>query len=321
MTDQISGVDSIKAVTPNEFGMGLESDTTDTKFLHPSTAKNTNAETARRWSMSTVSDNGWLGRRASQVSYNPYTPQSAIGRHTWREASVQFWKRNQGLWLVAFSQLFGAMMNVTTRVLELENDGMEPFQILFWRMGLTSLFCCLYMWYTKVPDFPLGAKGVRALLVARGLTGFFGIFGMYYSLKYLPMADATVITFLAPSVAGYACYLMIGEPFTRMEQIASYIALLGVVMIARPTSFFDFSSSPVESIAHNGTSIVTTRGADYDFNPTNAQRLSAVAIALLGVLGSAGAFTSIRWIGKRAHPLLSVKYVHPLVYALRLGFY
>jgi drug/metabolite transporter (DMT)-like permease len=31
-------------------------------------------------------------------------------------------------------------------------------------------------------------------------------------------------------------------------------------------------------------------------------------LALVGVLGAAGAFTSIRWIGNRAHPLLSVNY-------------
>lgn len=80
---------------------------------------------------------------------------------------------------MAISQLFGALMNVTTRLLELEGEGMNPMQILFVRMGLTGFFCCLYMWWKDIPDFPLGPKGVRGLLVARGLTGFFGIFGMY----------------------------------------------------------------------------------------------------------------------------------------------
>lgn len=70
-------------------------------------------------------------------------------------------------------------MNVTTRLLELEGEGMNPMQILFVRMGLTGLCCCIYMWWNDVPDFPLGPKAVRKLLVARGLTGFFGIFGMY----------------------------------------------------------------------------------------------------------------------------------------------
>lgn len=41
---------------------------------------------------------------------------------------------------------------------------------------------------------------------------------------------------------------------------------------------------------------------------TSAQRLSAVGVALVGVLGAASAYTTIRWIGKRAHPLISVNY-------------
>ena len=43
-------------------------------------------------------------------------------------------------------------------------------------------------------------------------------------------------------------------------------------------------------------------------NVTSAQRLSAVGVALIGVLGAACAYTTIRWIGKRAHPLISVNY-------------
>lgn len=41
---------------------------------------------------------------------------------------------------------------------------------------------------------------------------------------------------------------------------------------------------------------------------TPHQRLIAVLVALLGVLGAASAYTTIRWIGKRAHPLISVGY-------------
>ena len=41
---------------------------------------------------------------------------------------------------------------------------------------------------------------------------------------------------------------------------------------------------------------------------TANQRLTAVGVGLLGVMGAASAFTTIRWIGKRAHPMLSVNY-------------
>ena len=53
--------------------------------------------------------------------------------------------------------------------------------------------------------------------MARGLSGFFGIYGMWYSVRYLPLAEATVLSFLAPNVAGYLCARLLGDPFTRRE--------------------------------------------------------------------------------------------------------
>lgn len=133
------------------------------------------------------------------------------------------------------------------------------------------------------------------------------------SLQYLPLSDATVITFLAPIVACWACSILIHEPFTRTEQIAAVISFLGVVLIARPTSLLSSYNHPplVGSGAGDGvppmnaTAPLDSQGLK---DVTSAQRLSAVAVALVGVLGAACAYTTIRWIGKRAHPLISVNY-------------
>ena len=46
-------------------------------------------------------------------------------------------------------------------------------------MSVTVLMCCAYMWYTQVPHFPFGDPRVRVLLLARGIGGFFGVYGMY----------------------------------------------------------------------------------------------------------------------------------------------
>lgn len=131
------------------------------------------------------------------------------------------------------------------------------------------------------------------------------------SLLYLPLADATVITFLSPALAGYACYLLFGEPFTRIEQIASMVSLLGVILIARPTSFFHLGNPDPDPHSPPGASNITSTVADHGYNfptPTSGQRLSAIAISLLGVAGSACVYTTLRWIGQRAHPLISVNY-------------
>lgn len=236
-----------------------------------------------------------------------------------RGKSHQFWIRNKGLAFMLMGQVFGTLMNVTTRLLEVEGNkgkGLHPFQILFARMGITFILASTYMWYRQTPHFPFGMREVRWLLVARGLGGFAGVFGMYYSLLYLPLADATVITFLAPSLACWACSILINEPFTRTEKFAGLVSLVGVLLIARPTSLFaalagssgsdgDLSTGNPDAAPSNGTA--PADASNYD-DVTPQQRLTAVGIALIGVIGSATAYTTIRWIGKRAHPLISVNY-------------
>ncbi|KAF2018196.1 hypothetical protein BU24DRAFT_440860 [Aaosphaeria arxii CBS 175.79] len=268
------------------------------------------------------SNNIRLGRQPDylpvQYSHRHDSLSPAPRPRTLKGRISAFWKANKGLALVLISQLFGTGMNVTTRMLEVEGNngkGYHPFQILFARMSITAIFATLFMWYKKTEHFPFGMREVRPLLVARGLSGFFGVFGMYYSLMYLPLADATVITFLAPSLACWACSYLIKEPFTRMEQIAAYISLFGVVLIARPVSLFtslsntqdpppDSANADLLPAPTNATSPIAS---NYD-SVTPAQRAGAVGVALLGVFGAAGAYTTIRWIGKRAHPLISVNY-------------
>jgi hypothetical protein len=166
---------------PSNFDLALNGGTNRT-FLSPNMAKSggpglLDPETFRRLSISTISSMG------PSRGVSPYPRPTGTETRTWKNSFQRFWYRYQGLLLVAISQLFGALMTVATRLLELEGDGMHPFQVLFVRMLFTLVFCCAWMWYANIPEFPLGAKGIRWLLVARGLTGFFGIYGMY--CKYL----------------------------------------------------------------------------------------------------------------------------------------
>ena len=128
-------------------------------------------------------------RGLSPVLYSHHTRR----RTTVTERARQFWDRNRGVILVAVSQLFGALMNLAAKLLELESD-MHPLHILFVRMSMTTIFSCLYMWRNKVPDFPLGARGIRGVLVVRGISGFVS------NLNHLPvgiqatMANLTTIS-------------------------------------------------------------------------------------------------------------------------------
>lgn len=202
-----------------------------------------------------------------------------------------------GVKLLLLSQFFNAGMAATTRLLETTSDPpYHPLQILFVRMTITYIGCFAFMYFKKIPDFILGPPGIRLLLVLRGTVGFFGVYGLYYSVNYLELSDATVITFLTPTMAAVLAWFFLGESLIFAEVAGGFVALLGVVLIARPSFIMEWFDAN-----HSRT------GGDTD-NVPEYLRLRAIFFALLGVFGAGMAFVSIRWIGKRAHPLVSVSY-------------
>ncbi|PSR87399.1 hypothetical protein BD289DRAFT_367216 [Coniella lustricola] len=208
------------------------------------------------------------------------------------------WEDNKGAILILLGEVFGAVMDANSRYLQQQQGGgagFHVFQIIVFRMGITFLLCLAYMWWTKVPNFPFGAPDIRLLLVLRALFGFVGLFALYYSLHYLPLAEATVLRFLIPLATAWACHILLGQSFTNKQLTAGLLAMVGVVVIAQPEAIFGRADHE-----HSGSGNLDT--------VTPAQRLLAIVVSLIGVIGGSGAYTIIRVIGNRAHALLSVSY-------------
>ncbi|KAI2469003.1 hypothetical protein F4781DRAFT_396098 [Annulohypoxylon bovei var. microspora] len=230
-------------------------------------------------------------------------------RTSWQKLK-SFYERNIGLFFVFLAQVFASLMAMTTRLLE---TGFEKkfhaLQIIFVRMFATAVLGSLYMWYKKVPDFPLGRRDIRGLLVLRGLAGFTGLFCLYYSLSYLDIADSTVITFLVPTTTAIVCFIVLREPYTVKEAIAGFIAFAGILFIARPA--FLFHKHDDGQPEHDGTRLFMVdqpKGIVPEVPATPAQRSLAVILAVIGTFAAASAYSIIRVIGKRAHSLISVNY-------------
>jgi drug/metabolite transporter (DMT)-like permease len=47
-----------------------------------------------------------------------------------------------------------------------------------------------------------------------------GLCGVYFSLQYLSLSDATVLTFLIPTFTGFSGALFLKEPFSLRELLA-----------------------------------------------------------------------------------------------------
>ncbi|KAF7973812.1 hypothetical protein HWV62_14188 [Athelia sp. TMB] len=199
----------------------------------------------------------------------------------WCDLHTQFMRQvdaNTGLLLVAASQFFFSLMNLVVKQVDTIEPAVPTLELILVRMGITWICCVVYMHYTKVPDPILGPPGVRLLLLARGFVGFFGLFGIYYSLQYLSLSDATVLTFLAPIATGVTGALLLGEVFTLKE------ALAGSLSVWSSSRARLFSSARLQWTEAR----VTGTG-----RPQSASSL----------LGATGVYTTLRAIGKRAHPL------------------
>lgn len=140
------------------------------------------------------------------------------------------------------------------------------------------------------------------------------------SLSWLEFADATVITFIVPTMTALVCWVWLREPYTLKEALAGLIAFTGVLFVARPPWLFPNApldpisgepSEPVENPGSDSLSVLTfgILSSNPSLPPVSAeQRTIAILLAVLGTFGASTAYATIRVIGKRAHSLISVTY-------------
>ncbi|KAI1349272.1 hypothetical protein F5Y01DRAFT_290004 [Xylaria sp. FL0043] len=231
------------------------------------------------------------------------------GRHV-----HEFYERNFGLFLVFSAQTFGSVMSTAAKLL---TGGDSPNQfhalhIVFVRMLSTAILGTLYMWYKRVPDFPFGPRNMIPLLVMRGAAGFVGLFGLYYSLSYLEISDATAISFLVPTWTAVLCFVWLKEPYRIQEAMSGLISLAGVLLIARPAFLFGRADTPLPDAGNATTTVFAVdgpqEGSPVVGSPSSPQRTLAVICSIAGTFAAATAYSTIRVIGKRVHSLISVNY-------------
>ncbi|TLS26978.1 hypothetical protein PpBr36_04015 [Pyricularia pennisetigena] len=260
-------------------------------------------------------DDGEVGARGAGDA--PESSQPRDGEEVLAKLK-DFYTRNLGLLFVFLAQGCGACMSVAAKLLI--NDASASFNalhVIFVRMLATAILGLLYMWCKSVPDAPFGDRSVRGLLLLRGASGFSGLLGLYYSLSYLPLSDATFISFIIPTITAIVCFVFLKEPMTKHETFAGVLAFTGVLLIARPSFLFGStnSSSSSSSISPNLDQAALLISRDHTPSPplppaavSATQRTLAIMGGVGGCFCAATSYATIRVIGKRAHSLVSVNY-------------
>ncbi len=110
-------------------------------------------------------------------------------------------------------------------------DGIHPFQIAHARFCF-SFILLVIIWVLIRPDTK--SSNLRLHLL-RSLFGWLGVSILFTSVLYIPVSDATALTFLNPIFAMIFAVLMFKEQVGLIRWSASSISFLGGLLLIRPT--------------------------------------------------------------------------------------
>jgi len=134
--------------------------------------------------------------------------------------------------LIAVATAFIAATTLIAKALATEQFGpaMHPFQIVFGRF----LFAFVAFAVAAAILRPRLQRPHLGLHVTRTLGGWAGLVLMFASVAYIPLADATAISFLNPVFGMIFAIPLLGERIGRWRWLAALIAFVGAVILLRP---------------------------------------------------------------------------------------
>ncbi|WP_122072709.1 DMT family transporter [Pseudophaeobacter sp. EL27] len=107
-------------------------------------------------------------------------------------------------------------------------------QVVFFRSAVALIPLVLFLMWTR--DFPSGLRTKRPLAhILRCLLGCTALFASFASLKYLPLAHASIIGYLAPILAVILARFLLGEQVNSKRWFAVVLGFAGMLVLVVPS--------------------------------------------------------------------------------------
>lgn len=180
-----------------------------------------------------------------------------------------------GMLLMATGALFFSLMSLCVKV---AGERLPSQEIVLVRALFTLAISYLMLRATRTRPWGNHPR----LLIGRGIVGFIGLSGFYYSVVNLPLADATVIQYTNPIFAALLAVPILGERMRMREVLAFFGCMAGVLLMAQPSFLIP--------------------GMTANLQP------AAVAVGVMGALGSGSAYVLVRKLRDLEHPTVIVFY-------------
>ncbi len=192
-------------------------------------------------------------------------------------------QRRAALWMLASALAF-SLMGVCVKAV----GSRLPVDVVVLARAVVSLALSAAM-LRHAGLSPWGQR--RGLLVLRGALGTAGLYCVYLALAGLPLAVATVLQYLHPTVTALLAWPLLGERPGGRVVLAVVLGWLGVALLVDP-------------------SLVGGAASQLPTGP--------LLFALAGAVLSALAYVSVRALGRTEHPLVIIFYFPLLALPLSL---
>jgi len=129
-------------------------------------------------------------------------------------------------------------------------DGVNPFQIAYARFFFAFIFLTIIMIFVKKPI----KSSNKRLHFIRSFFGCLGVSILFTAILYIPISDATALTFLNPIFAMVFAAILFKESVGLIRWVAALISFLGGLILIRPT--LDLNLEPIAVLCLFGAVIM-----------------------------------------------------------------
>lgn len=186
---------------------------------------------------------------------------------------------------------FCAVIPFGDALIKLLSQSVSMMIVLLFRFGAQALM----LWPIMIVKNRKSSRGiwtysarVYSLLVIRTLMHAAGIIGMYFGLKYMPLADTVAIAFIFPLLMLLVGHLYMGEHVGMHRLIAALVGFVGTLLVVQP-NFMAVGLNALWPVFVAFTFVVfmlVTRKMAKDIDPVSMQAMSGVMAfpVLLGLM-------------------------------------
>jgi len=133
-------------------------------------------------------------------------------------------------------------------------------QIVFFRSAIALIPLCVFLRWTG--DFPYGIATTRPLgHIARCLMGAAAMFTSFATIRLLPVAEATMLSYLSPVMLALLGWALLGERLTRARAGGVALGFLGVLAFCGPAFAGVLPQGALQGIALGLITALLTAGA------------------------------------------------------------